>query len=128
VVAAFATVVRADLILCGSPSGGDAAPCGSVGELGRGWRHLEVLVVVKGFASGGACWCCRCGAWMPRRCRRWAWTFYSWPLAVVVVVKVVVADGPRGVRVVVVLGGTLVALWWPGLDGAAPPVPYCCAL
>jgi hypothetical protein len=53
VAAAFATVVRAGLLLCGSPSGGDDAPCGSVGELDRGWHHLKVLVVVEGFASGG---------------------------------------------------------------------------
>jgi hypothetical protein len=52
-VAVFSTVVRADLLLCGSPSGRDAAPCRSVGELGGGWCHLEVLVVVEGFASGG---------------------------------------------------------------------------
>jgi hypothetical protein len=37
---------------CGSPGGGDAAPCGLVGELGGGWRHLEMMVVVEGFASG----------------------------------------------------------------------------
>jgi hypothetical protein len=48
-------------------------------------------------------------------------------LGVVVVLKVVVADGPRGVCEVVVLGGALMALWWPGLDGAAALVPCCCA-